>query len=297
METKDYGSYSSTYAFGTMVKTWISEGGRLCIEKFSHYDDLGQYDLLFCTLFAEKGYRGEVSKLTTTALTFTYESPVTLKPDEKVCVIADGWCFLHFYYGGFGGYFFNQAIKAAVAGLPADISADIYLVGGGQQSDHKGCWVSEARIENGTFSVPEPSSTSGNTGANPFVFAFLVRDGGFKTAAQSAVKAVFKQLSQSWKNLTNEQILSGNSLANTQKGKSVLGTSSKISGANLYSRLNFWIVKAGGTALSAPPVLVGVDAPCEADLSLTADQNFPTLRRSPPTSSSSLWPPLRRATA
>ncbi|MDO4826414.1 MAG: hypothetical protein Q4B16_02510 [Bacteroidia bacterium] len=96
--------------------------------------------------------------------------------------------------------------------------------------------------------------------------------GGFKTAAQSAVKAVFKQLSQSWKNLTNEQILSWNSLANTQKGKSVLGTSSKISGANLYSRLNFWIVKAGGTALSAPPVLVGVDAPCEADLSLTAEQ-------------------------
>ncbi len=182
VETKDYGSYSSTYAFGTVVKTWISEGGRLCIEKFSHYDDLGQYDLLFCTLFAEKGYRGEVSKLTSTALTFTYESPVTLKPDEKVCVIADGWCFLHFYYGGFGGYFFNQAIKAAVAGLPADISADIYLVGGGQQSDHKGCWVSEARIENGTFSVPEPSSTSGNTGANPFVFAFLVRDGETENA-------------------------------------------------------------------------------------------------------------------
>lgn len=58
-------------------------------------------------------------------------------------------------------------------------------------------------------------------------------------------------------------------MANTQKGKSVLGTSSKISGANLYSRLNFWIVKAGGAALTTPPVLTGVDAPCEADLSLT----------------------------
>lgn len=94
--------------------------------------------------------------------------------------------------------------------------------------------------------------------------------GGFKTAAQSSVKAIFKQLSQSWKGLTNAQILAWNSLANTQKGKSVLGTSSKISGANLYSRLNFWIVKAGGVALATPPALVGVDAPCEADISLTA---------------------------
>ena len=67
--------------------------------------------------------------------------------------------------------------------------------------------------------------------------------GGFKTSAQAAVKSIFKQLSQSWKSLTNAQILAWNALANTQKGKSVLGTSSKISGANLYSRLNFWIEK------------------------------------------------------
>ncbi len=67
--------------------------------------------------------------------------------------------------------------------------------------------------------------------------------GGFKTSAQAAVKSIFKQLSQSWKSLTNAQILAWNALANTQKGKSVLGTSSKISGANLYSRLNFCIGK------------------------------------------------------
>ena len=95
--------------------------------------------------------------------------------------------------------------------------------------------------------------------------------GGFKTAAQSGVKAVFKQLAQGWRGLTNAQILAWNALANTQKGKSALGTSSRISGANLYSRLNFWVVKSGNAALSVPPVLGGVDAPCEADLSLTAD--------------------------
>jgi hypothetical protein len=92
--------------------------------------------------------------------------------------------------------------------------------------------------------------------------------GGVKTSAQGAVKSIFKQLTQNWRNLTNAQILAWNALAGTQKGKSVLGTSSKISGANLYSRLNFWIVKCGGEALATPPSLVGVEAPCEADLSL-----------------------------
>ena len=95
--------------------------------------------------------------------------------------------------------------------------------------------------------------------------------GSVRTSAQAAVKSIFKQLSQNWKNLANAQILAWNQLAQTQAGKSVLGTSSKISGANLYSRLNFWIVKCGGVSLTTPPALVGVDAPAEADLDLSAE--------------------------
>ena len=74
--------------------------------------------------------------------------------------------------------------------------------------------------------------------------------GGTRTAAQAAVKSVFKQLSQGWKSLTNEQILAWNSLALSQAGRSVLGTSSKITGSNLYMRLNYWIVTCGGGIFS-----------------------------------------------
>ncbi len=95
--------------------------------------------------------------------------------------------------------------------------------------------------------------------------------GGFSSSAQAVVKSIFKQLSQSWRNLSNAQILAWNSLATSQDGKRVLGTASKISGANLFSRLNFWIVKCGGTALTTPPTLVGVEAPTEAVISLSAD--------------------------
>ena len=93
--------------------------------------------------------------------------------------------------------------------------------------------------------------------------------GSVRTSAQATVKSIFKQLSQSWKNLTNAQILAWNALAQTQAGKSVLGTSAKISGANLYSRLNYWIVFCGGEALSNPPALQGVEAPTEAVVTLT----------------------------
>ena len=93
--------------------------------------------------------------------------------------------------------------------------------------------------------------------------------GAARTAAQAAVKSIFKQLSQSWRNLTNAQILAWNALAQTQAGKSVLVTTSKISGANLYSRLNYWIVACGGEALSNPPALQGVEAPTEAVVTLT----------------------------
>ena len=74
--------------------------------------------------------------------------------------------------------------------------------------------------------------------------------GAVRTAAQSSVKAVFKQLTQAWKNLSNAQILAWNALALTQAGKSVLGTASKISGANLFTRLNYWVVTCGGDIVS-----------------------------------------------
>ena len=77
--------------------------------------------------------------------------------------------------------------------------------------------------------------------------------GGVRTSAQAAVKSVFKQFTQSWKNLTNAQILAWNALAQTLAGKSVLGTASKITGANLYTRLNYWIVQTGGAVTEAAP--------------------------------------------
>ena len=92
--------------------------------------------------------------------------------------------------------------------------------------------------------------------------------GSTRTAFQSSVKAVFKQLSQAWQGLTNEQILAWNASANTAQGKSVLGTKAKISGANLFLRLNYWVVYCGGNIMTAVPNLSGVEAPASATIVL-----------------------------
>ena len=46
----------------------------------------------------------------------------------------------------------------------------------------------------------------------------------------------------------------------------MLGTKAKISGSNLFTRLNYWIVACGGTALVNPPTLTGVETPSGATI-------------------------------
>ena len=94
--------------------------------------------------------------------------------------------------------------------------------------------------------------------------------GAARTSYQASVKSVFKQLSQAWQNLTNEQMLAWHAAANSAQGRSVLGTKSKISGSNLFSRLNFWVVTAGGSIMTTPPALTGVAAPAAATVALSA---------------------------
>ena len=90
--------------------------------------------------------------------------------------------------------------------------------------------------------------------------------GSTRTSYQASVKSVFKQLSQAWKGLTSAQILAWNAAANTAEGRSVLGTKSKISGCNLFMRLNYWVVFCGGNILTTPPTLAGVETPSSATI-------------------------------
>ena len=95
--------------------------------------------------------------------------------------------------------------------------------------------------------------------------------GSVRTSDQAKVKSVFKMLTTKWKTLTNEQILAWNKLALSQEGRSVLGTKAKLSGSNLFTRLNYWIVTLGGQPLVAPPEINSVEAPSSATIVCQGD--------------------------
>ena len=90
--------------------------------------------------------------------------------------------------------------------------------------------------------------------------------GSVRTSDQAKVKGVFKRLTTMWKTLPNANILAWNKLALSQQGRSVLGTGAKISGANLFTRLNYWIVACGGSPVTTPPTLLGVENPSTATI-------------------------------
>ena len=94
--------------------------------------------------------------------------------------------------------------------------------------------------------------------------------GSVRTSDQAEVKGIFKRLTTMWRSLTNAQILAWNKLALSQEAKSVLGTKGKISGSNLFTRLNYWIVACGGSPLTTPPTLVGVETPADCTIVCTA---------------------------
>ena len=95
--------------------------------------------------------------------------------------------------------------------------------------------------------------------------------GSVRTASQAKVKGVFKQLQAKWRTLSNENLLAWNKLALSVEGRSVLGTKAKISGANLFTRLNYWVVATGGQVMLAPPTLQGVEAPSSATIVCQGD--------------------------
>ena len=93
--------------------------------------------------------------------------------------------------------------------------------------------------------------------------------GSVRTSDQASVKAVFKRLSQAWQSLTNAQILAWNAAAGTAEARSVLGTKTKITGSNLFMRLNYWVVYCGGSIMQNPPTLAGIEAPAAATIVLS----------------------------
>lgn len=166
-------SYEEVVTVGTTLKTWIKDSNTICFEKLGIYDSLGKITILICTMYAKRGVRGSLLPGEHSNIIFNYET--TTMRQGYSCYIAPEWCFFTFYYSDvYDGW--GEPIKAQLEGFPTDISVDIFLIGGGQQTGCPGVYVAEGRIENGVLDIPHTSTTQRNTGSDPFVYLFAVRN-------------------------------------------------------------------------------------------------------------------------
>lgn len=87
-----------------------------------------------------------------------------------------------------------------------------------------------------------------------------VRPTNPKSAAQVAQRAKFSQQSQAWRGLTDAERAAWNAAAKSGEFpfKTLLGDSFNGSGSQAFSAVNNMVVAAGGAALTAPPVKVGL---------------------------------------
>ena len=90
-----------------------------------------------------------------------------------------------------------------------------------------------------------------------------------RTADQATIKSIFRMLQQNWKHLTQAEIVAWNNAAKSQSGRRVLGQKAQLTGANLYLRLNFWVVRCGGQPIGLPPVLTGIEQPAVAEAAIS----------------------------
>ena len=70
----------------------------------------------------------------------------------------------------------DSAWECSLDNLPSGITADLPFCGGGNQYNPSVDGMSEAHIENGVFTCATRTAGFDDTGHDPFIFAFLVRD-------------------------------------------------------------------------------------------------------------------------
>lgn len=171
--TIEYPGLTRTYTLGTAVRTWLRDSTTLCIEKPGIYDGLDGVTLTLCTMYAVRGIRQTVVPYTPAEITPEYISG-DIHAENIACAVGDGWCFLHLTINEFTSEI-GDSIAIRLAGFPEDVSADICMAGGSNNTDRPGSSMAPGRIEGGVLTIPDLSGMPEATGYTPFIFMFAPR--------------------------------------------------------------------------------------------------------------------------
>ena len=167
------------YDAGTIVKTWIKDANTLCLEKLSVFDDQEELIIYIQTLYCQLGKGNPQDKKRQQKITaVTDGNYLYIDTSYTFCVVYDRWVFLHLMYSGCSFAARSTDWEALLQNFPDDVNVDVPIMASyNYRYTHLG-GVTEFHLEDGymTFPASERSGSWDNTGNNPFVFGFLIRD-------------------------------------------------------------------------------------------------------------------------
>ena len=174
-----YPSYSSVWINdgGTVLKSWVKDKNTLAIEKLTNFDSKGEITIYILTLYTMLARGGNPIRGTQTRLQTSSDGNYLRFSYDSFFVEFEHWVFLHMMFSSCTFAYRNQPWECQLTNFPTDITADVPFCGGGNQYNPSVDGMSAAHIENGVFTCAERSSGFDDTGHDPFIFAYLVRDG------------------------------------------------------------------------------------------------------------------------
>ena len=172
-------SYGYTWdnSGGTVLKSWVKDKNTLAIEKLTNFDDKGEITIYILTLYTMLARGGNPIKGAQTRLQTTSENNYLRWGYDSFFVQFEHWVFLHMMYSSCTYAYRDQPWECSLDNLPSGITADLPFCGGGNQYNPSVDGMSEAHIENGIFTCQTRNAGFDDTAHDPFIFAFLVRDG------------------------------------------------------------------------------------------------------------------------
>ena len=169
-------NYTWDNSGGTVLKSWVKDKNTLCIEKLTNFDDKGEITIYILTLYTMLGRGGNPIRGTQVRLRPTSDGSYIYWGSDTFFVEFEHWVFLHMEFSSCSYAYRSQPWECQLPNFPTDIAADVPFCGGGNQYNPSVDGISEAHIEDGVLTCQERTAGFEDTGHDPFIFAFLVRD-------------------------------------------------------------------------------------------------------------------------
>ncbi|PKP43158.1 MAG: hypothetical protein CVT93_00825 [Bacteroidetes bacterium HGW-Bacteroidetes-10] len=170
-------SNHSKYHYGTVLKCWI-ENSKLCIEKLTAWDALGNYVIYINSAFVTRGYRGTFTQTPTKPLTII--NSYGIFSFNRYCYVeTEYFVFLMATFNDFPEYNFigTGPFTLELGGFASDVNVEIPLIVNptSTTSGQIGSMLTFGSLANRKLTFSYPTSALNMGGKSSFFNFFAVR--------------------------------------------------------------------------------------------------------------------------